>query len=265
MPSREGRFADGRLFYRAWEVDEPRAAVILAHGYAEHSGRYQHVAAALNAASLAAYALDHQGHGQSEGERGNIVSLENVVSDLDAFADLVSGTAGGRPLFLAGHSMGGLIAVAYAQAHQDRLTGLVLSAPAVGADPALEALLELDEIPALPLGPFVSRDPDVVASYENDPLNYHGPMPKANVANRKQDLDGLWDNMGVITVPVLLLHGQDDALVPAQVSRDIAEKVSSSDVTIQVFPELYHEIWNEPEQEETIGAMVEWITKHVPA
>src|SRR3954452_17559209 len=108
----EGNLADGRLYYQAWSTEHPRADVVLAHGYAEHSGRYAHVAAALNAAGCDVWALDHRGHGRSAGERGNIESWEAVVADLDLLVDLAA--AGGRPVFLVGHSMGGAIAVAYA-------------------------------------------------------------------------------------------------------------------------------------------------------
>src|SRR6185436_14329359 len=91
MPDREDRFADGRLFYRVWDTERqaPKAIVVLAHGYAEHSGRYAHVAKKLVDAGYRAYALDHFGHGKSEGEvRGDIGTLESAVADLDAFIDL---------------------------------------------------------------------------------------------------------------------------------------------------------------------------------
>lgn len=259
MTSREGRFADGQLYYRVWDADAPRATVVLAHGYAEHSGRYEYVGNALAAAGFTTWALDHFGHGQSAGERADIGSLPRAVANLDAFVDIVEASG---PTLLLGHSMGGLIATAYAEAHQDRLTGLILTGPAVAVSPALEMLKDLEEIPAIPMGPLVSRDPDIVKSYENDPLNYLGPMPRAMI-NAFGDIAGVRDHLKDITIPVLVMHGDADALVPFQASEDIASMVSSKDVTLKIWPELYHEILNEPEKDDVIGTIVAWINAHL--
>src|SRR4051812_23499958 len=111
---REGRFRDDRLAYRVWETPDPKAIVVIAHGYAEHSGRYDHVGAALAEAGFSAWALDHMGHGLSHGDdRGNPGEIEDVVSDMDDFVTLASSSAPGLPVFLIGHSMGGMLAIAY--------------------------------------------------------------------------------------------------------------------------------------------------------
>ena len=125
-----------------------------------------------------------------------------------------------------------------------------------------EYLREMDEIPHVPPAPMVSRDPEVVAAYENDPLNYLGPMPRA-MLDAFADIALVRDRLAEITVPVLVMHGGSDALVPAQAAEDIAKGVSSDDVTLKVWPELYHEIFNEPEQAEVIGTMIDWLGAHV--
>ena len=263
MSDREGRFADGRLFYRVWDAPSPRAAVVLAHGYAEHCGRYEHVGDALSGAGLSTWALDHLGHGRSEGERADMGPIEVSLGNLDRFIDLVTAEVPGVPVFLLGHSAGGLLAVAYAEEHQDRLAGMVVSAPAVMLNPMLEALLGMEEIPPLPLAPLVSRDPGVVAGYENDPLVWQGPPSRARAAETLELIPKVRERFGEIRIPILILHGGDDGLVPPQASEELAAGVSSTDVTLRVWPGLYHEIFNEPEKDEVIGEMVVWISRHV--
>lgn len=254
-----GRFADGRLAYRAWPVEKPRGQVVIAHGFAEHGGRYAHVAAALNDASLSVWASDHRGHGRSEGERANIESVWSAVSDLDLFVDLVRERAAGGPLFLLGHSMGGLIATAYAEEHQDRLAGLVLSGALVHIAPELVALAEAEEIPDLGLADAVSRDPAVVQAYKDDPEVYLGPPPRGFLRAAGQ-VEEVRDRFGQLSLPVLVMHGSADLLVSPQALRDLVAGVSSQDLTAVLWPGLWHEIFNEPEKERVIATTSEWIT-----
>lgn len=255
----EGRFADGRLFYRAWPVEPARAQVVIAHGYAEHSGRYAHVAGALNAVGLAVWALDHRGHGKSEGERGNIESVWTAVADLDAFVGVVTRSAPSDRLFLVGHSMGGLIAAAYAVEHQDRLDGLALSGALLHVAPELVALADLEEIPDLGLADAISRDPAVVATYKDDPLVYLGPPPRGFLQSAGQ-VDEVRDRLGELTLPVLVMHGSGDLLVSPQALRDVVARVASTDVTAILWPDLWHEIFNEPESDEVLATLVAWLT-----
>src|SRR5258708_2371909 len=139
--SAEGRFADDRLYYRSWHPDsQARAPVVIAHGFAEHSGRYAHVAAALTAVGLSVWAPDPRGHGQSKGARADIESVEAAVDDLRLFIELVRANQPDGPLFLVGHSMGGLLATAFAERHQDLLAGLALSGPLLHVASAVVAL-----------------------------------------------------------------------------------------------------------------------------
>ncbi|MGH9058614.1 MAG: lysophospholipase, partial [Acidimicrobiales bacterium] len=256
MAEVEGTFADGRLAYRSWEVDEPAAArgqVVIAHGFAEHSGRYGHVAARLNQDGLSAWAPDHRGHGRSQGDRANIESVGAAVEDLDLFVDLVTSRAPkGSPLVLVGHSMGGLIATAYAQAHQDRLTALALSAPLLFAPPELLALADAEEIPDLGLADAVSSDPAVVQAYKDDPLNYLGPPPRGFL-QAAGDLLTVRDRFAEITLPLLIMQGSGDLLVSPQALRDVVAGVSSEDLTARLWPGLWHEIFNEPGQAAVLG------------
>ena len=262
----EGRFSDDRLAYRRWDTTDPSAIVVIAHGYAEHSGRYDHVAAALASAGLSVWALDHAGHGLSKGdERGNVGSVEQAVADMDEFVSLAAASAPGLPVFLVGHSMGGLLAVAYAENHQDRLAGVVVTGAAVVLGDMITELLALDEIPAVPLGEFVSRDPTVAQDYDEDPLNYHGAMPRDVLQQAPERIEAVRSRFGTITVPILAMHGEQDALAPMQASLDIVTGVSSGDRMLRIWPGLYHEIFNEPERDQVIGEVVRWVTERLPA
>jgi alpha-beta hydrolase superfamily lysophospholipase len=262
----EGRFSDDRLAYRRWDTTDPSAIVVIAHGYAEHSGRYDHVAAALASVGLSVWALDHAGHGLSKGdERGNVGSVEQAVADMDDFVSLAASSAPGLPVFLVGHSMGGMLAVAYAESHQDRLAGVVVTGAAVVLGDMITELLALDEIPAVPLGEFVSRDPTVAQDYDEDPLNYHGAMPRDVLQQAPERIEAVRSRFGTITVPILAMHGEQDALAPMQASLDIVTGVSSGDRMLRIWPGLYHEIFNEPERDQVIGEVVRWITERLPA
>jgi alpha-beta hydrolase superfamily lysophospholipase len=180
--------ADGmRVYWQAWEPDsEPRDTVILVHGAAEHGGRYGHVAERLAREGYAVYALDHRGHGRSNGTRAMIDRLDQLVDDLGLFIARV----GGRP-FLVGHSMGGAVALTYAIRHGDTISGLVVSGPAVATEAvpaplkAITALLS-KLAPNLPVFKIeddaVSRDPQVVRDYQNDPLNHPASCRRARSA-----------------------------------------------------------------------------------
>jgi alpha-beta hydrolase superfamily lysophospholipase len=260
----EGRFAEERLYYRAWTTSEPAGHVIVAHGFAEHSGRYGHVASALNGAGLSVYALDHRGHGQSEGTRADIESVWKAVSDLDLFVDLVRSQAPDGPLFLLGHSMGGLIAAAYAVEHQDRLSGLALSGPLLHIAPELLSLADLEEIPDLGLADAVSSDPAVVQAYKDDPLVYLGPPPRGFLQASGQ-VEEVRQRFAEIALPLLIMHGSADLLVSPQATKDVVNGVSSQDLTAVLWPGLWHEIFNEPDRDRVIATLVRWLSERVAA
>jgi lysophospholipase len=255
---REGRLKDGAIYYQVWDTQEPRAVALVSHGYAEHCGRYDHVAKALNDAGVVVYALDHRGHGHSAGDRGDIESWDAAVADFDLLTDLAVAEHPDEPRFLVGHSMGGAIAIAYAEAHQDRLAGLSLSAPAIVFPPEVLALADLPEIPELPLADAVCSDPAVVQAYKDDPLVYEGPPPRSLVT-AFAGATALVDRLADITIPVQIMHGSADLLVPVDAYKAVVLGVSSDDVVARLWPGLYHEILNEPTGGAVVGALVAWI------
>lgn len=258
MHDREGRLADESLHYRVWDAAAPRADALIAHGYAEHGGRYDHVARALNEVGVTVWTVDHRGHGHSGGDRGDFGTWESVVADFDLLVDRAEAEGPDRPRYLIGHSLGGAIAIAYAEAHQDRLAGLALSAPAIVLPEGLADLADLPEIPDLPLADVVSTDPAVVQAYKDDPLVYQGPPPRGFIQAMAQVPD-LVARLPEITIPVQIMHGAADLIVPADAYKAVVNGVSSDDVVARLWPGLYHEIFNEPTGGAVVGALVSWI------
>lgn len=262
----------GGIYWQAWIPDDSIAVVLLVHGYAEHSGRYAHVAARLNKAGYAAYAVDHQGHGRSEGVRGSVGSMAGVVADLDAVRDLAQAAHPGLPVFLLGHSMGGLIALDYLVTKgQDSVAGLVLSGPAIDPGDGNRVQFALARFlsrlaPNAPLADLgnenVSRDPAVVARYRADPLNYLGKIRARTGAEGLAAVQRVSQALGTITLPLLVLHGGDDKLASPDGSRLVHDGVASSDKTLKIYDGLYHEIFNEPEKEVVLSDVVTWLDGH---
>jgi alpha-beta hydrolase superfamily lysophospholipase len=275
----EGSFRGTRARKIVWQSWSPagdqqlKGVVTIAHGYGEHIGRYGHVAQRLNEAGFAVYGPDHQGHGRSGGKRGR-VTLRAAVADLDQLIVMVSkGRHPDLPQFLLGHSMGGAIALRYAMAHQNRLTGLALSAPlaAVQGGPALHALgralgTVLPGAPVSKVDPrLVSRDQAVVNAYIADPLNHHGPVPAGVARDLIVHVGSLAAGVRRITLPTLLMWGSADRLCPPAGAEMVAANIGSEDLTIKRYEGLFHEIMNEPEQEQVLDDLVDWLGAHLPA
>jgi acylglycerol lipase len=267
---------DRHIFWRSWTPEEapPRAAIVLVHGLGEHSGRYGHVVARLVQEGYAVYALDHRGHGRSDGPRAFIEDMDNVVADVDTLVDRVAVTEPGVPVFMVGHSMGGLVALRYALAHQERLAGLVLSS----------ALAQLDAVPKplqlvgralsviAPRAPLIaidpaltSRDPAVVEAYRSDSLVHHGKVPARTAIQLADAVEGFPSAVAAITVPTLILYGTADGLCPPAGSVMLAERIGAADITVTAYDGLFHEIFNEPERDAVLDDVVGWLGARVGA
>ncbi len=275
----EGGFetADGlRLFEQSWLPDgPPKAAIVIVHGYAEHSGRYAHVAELLVASGYAVHAFDLRGHGRSEGRRTFVRSLGQHVADVEGFVARVRQREPGVPVFLLGHSMGGTVVASFLVSGAHDVRGAVLSGAALklkgGAARLLQHLLLLlgRLAPRLPLGRLkseeISRDPSVVAAYDSDPLVYRGRMPAGTAAAVIRAVRRIAARMGQITVPLLLVHGASDALAEPEGSRELYERAASRDKTLKLYEGLYHEVLNEPEKEQVLADVAGWLDAHTVA
>jgi alpha-beta hydrolase superfamily lysophospholipase len=250
----------GRISVHHWENPQPRFVVLLAHGYGEHAGRYEHVAQALVSAGGTVYAPDHIGHGRSDGEPALIHDIEDVVADLHAVAGLAEGEHPGLPTVLVGHSMGGIIATRYAQQHRDELAALVLSGPAIGGNPALIGLLELDPIPDVPIDPAIlSNDPAVGEAYAADPLVYHGPFRRETLLAMGGAIEAIAAGPSLGDLPTLWIHGELDQLAPLEHATAAVDTIKGSALQSKVYPGAQHEIFNETNQDEVLADVVRFV------
>ena len=276
MEHRTGHFGGAggvRIFWQAWLPDvEPRAVVAMAHGVSEHSGRYAWTGEQLSARGYALFALDHRGHGKSEGPRAVIDRVGNAVSDLGEMIAIAGDAAvdHSKP-FLLGHSMGGFLSLAFATRRQAEIRGLILSAPVAvleAASPVQRVAGHVLSAVAPNLGVVgidsttVSRDQAVVRDYDSDPLNYHGKLPARTVHEMAQEIGRFPETVPSITVPLLLQVGTGDELVPPKSSELVYEWASSEDKTIKRYDGLYHEILNEPERDAVVADTLDWLDAH---
>ncbi len=279
MQDMEGHFtgAAGRtIFYRCWEpMGDPKALLLIAHGAGEHSGRYQQLAQQFCSRGFAVVALDHNGHGQSEGTPGYVEGFEDYVQDLETLRQLVVSRFAEVPLFLLGHSMGGMIAGNYLPEHQQHFAGCVMSGALVRVpeEPGLieRIMIKILAVIAPRLGVLgldpanVSRDPEVVRLYAQDPLVFHGKMSARMVRELFAGMRSLLDTAGQLSLPLLILHGTDDVLTAPSGSQLLHDSVASQDKTLTLYPNLYHEIFNEPGGETVINEALTWCEARLAA
>jgi alpha-beta hydrolase superfamily lysophospholipase len=255
---------------RTWAPPEPERVLVLVHGYAEHSGRYDHVGRWFAARGCAVSGYDHQGHGLSTGPRCHVRRFSDFVDDLEIAVRMARDENPGVPLFVVGHSMGGLVTASYLVERQPAITGAVLSGPALalGQDaPRLRLAVARFLSLVAPRLSFasgldsngLSRDPEVVRAYVDDPL-VEGTMTARLAAEMLPTIERTARAASKVGVPLLLLHGEEDPLCPAEGSRAFHAGLSTPGSAIEVFPRLRHEIFNEPEQEAVFARLYEWVT-----
>ncbi len=268
--------ADGLTLYtQHWTPStSPKALVLLVHGYGEHCGRYSHVADTIARQKASVYAYDQRGHGRSEGPSAYVDRFEQYCDDLDNFYHYVRRQTPEVPLFLFGHSMGGLVALLYVLNRRPSLRGLLLSAPAISVNPDIAPILRRMArvvgwlFPTLPTvrspEDSISRDPDVVEDAENDPLNYHGRIPARTGAELIRAGEEAQQRLAELQVPFLVFHGTADRLTPPSWSKRLYAEAQAEDKTLHLYEGLYHETFNEPEQEQVLEDLGAWLGQRIP-
>ena len=272
VDSSDGSFQAGNgenIFYRCWSPGEPRAVFLLAHGLAEHSGRYDEFGNFFADAGIATYALDHPGHGRSGGKRGHIGRFEEYTEALAQMLTIARQEHPDSPLVLFGHSMGGLIATDFLLQHQSEfvaavLTGAAIQSPQQPSNIVLfvnkmiaTVMPRLDVMRLDASG--ISRDPQVVSDYEDDPLVDRGKATASLVTALFSAMNRVVANAASIRLPLLIMHGSDDTLTAVSGSKLLHDTVSSADKKIVIYDGLYHEILNEPEREKVMGDILQWL------
>lgn len=262
--------ADGtRLFYRRWPVDSPKAAVALIHGYAEHSGRYDHVAAMLGGLELDVFAVDVRGHGKSDGVRGHAGDYAEYLDDVAALLARVREESAADRILMLGHSNGGLITLNYALQPDPDVFAIVVTAPFLGTAmkvPGWKAMLgrvmaKIYPTLSMPSGlptDGLSHDEAVVRAYEDDPLVFStataGWFVAAVAAQEKVRAEA-----SRIELPCLVMQGTADPLVDASLARPLFDSLGSTDKKYIDYDGMYHEIMNETEKEKVLNDIREWL------
>ncbi|KEI45497.1 alpha/beta hydrolase [Saccharopolyspora rectivirgula] len=255
---REVPCLSGDLVVRKWAASEPNWVALLAHGYGEHSGRYQWIAEQLVADGAVVFAPDHAGHGRSPGKRVYIKDADTIVADLEAVRKQIADEYPDLPLVLMGHSLGGMFAVRYAQLHQEHLSAIVLSAPVLGTWHVLD-LLEHDEIPDTPIDPeTLSRDPKVGQEYKTDPLVWHGPYRRTTLKAIDRCLTAINDGPQ-LDKPTLWIHGEEDELVPEADTRTGIDRIRGERFHEHIYPGARHELLNETNRDEVLDEVLTFI------
>ncbi len=259
-------------YHRWFPEEEAKAAIVVVHGLAEHAGRYANLVNHFVPRGYALYAVDHVGHGKSSGRRAYVNNFDVFVDTLKTFRDMVARWESGKPLYMVGHSMGGLIASVYLIEHPHDFSAALLSAPAVKMPDSLSPLIIAVGkmlsvlMPRMGLTKLdsagISRDSDVVAAYESDPLVYRGRVTARLAAEILRAMERVSSEAGNITTPLLIMQGGDDQLVSPEGAKMLHQKAGSADKRLTVYDGLYHEIFNEPEREQVLKDAEEWLEAH---
>jgi len=249
-----------------------RAVVVIAHGFNSHSGYYGWVATELVKSGLSVYALDHRGRGKSDGERFYVEKVSDYVDDLGTLIQKAKAREPGLPVFLLGHSAGGVISCTYALDHQRELRGLICESFAFqvyAPDFALAVLKGISHLAPhahvlkLPNREF-SRDQKVVNGMNADPLIAHEVQPTRTVAEMVRADERLKQEFDTITLPVLILHGSADKVTKPGGSQFFYEKAGSEDKTHKLYEDHAHDLLNDFDKEIVLADIQAWIDARIP-
>lgn len=262
------------IYHQAWiPEDEVRAVVLIVHGLGEHCGRYSNVVNYLAPKGYALYGFDLPGHGKSSGVREYVRKYDDYSETLTANYQRVREAQHEKPIFLLGHSMGGLIATAYLIEHSEDFQGAIISAPAilipdfvtkftVLAGKILSKVAPKAGILGLDAN-AVSKDSEVVQAYVNDPLVFHGKTTARLSAELLDKVFWVNEKLAQITAPLLIVHGSEDKLANPKASQLLYDQASSKDKTLKIYDGLYHEVFNEPEREMVLSDVSAWLDAHL--
>lgn len=259
------------IYWQEWLPEsDPRAIMVLIHGLGEHSSRYGHLAEKFNGVGIAVFALDTRGHGKTPGPRG-VMDVDKVIADIGELLDDARSRFPDLPVVLFGHSLGGLLTMTYTVRNQPALAAQIASAPALDSELREQRLkfglakLLGGVVPAivLPTGldsTGLSRDPKVVAAYDADPLVHD----KGSTGLAKATFAAMDDMMTLTSFPValLMIHGTADRLTVPAASKIFVNQVTG-DVTLIEYEGIYHELHNEPEQDEVFADIMEWLDPYL--
>jgi alpha-beta hydrolase superfamily lysophospholipase len=257
------------LYFQSWAPQaEPDAVVCLVHGLGEHSGRYAHLAGIFNKANLAVLSFDLRGHGRSGGQRGHAPSGSVFLEDIDLLLAEANQCYPGKPVFLYGHSLGGILVLYYTLQRRPALAGVIATSPGLRTSlenqklkiafaKAMANILPTFSLPSGLDAHQVSRDVEIVKIYQNDPL-VHDQTTLAMASNLLNAIGWTFAHASEFQPPLLLVHGTADQLAYARGSQEFASLVKG-DCTLKLWDGLSHETHNEPEKEQVLAYNIAWI------
>jgi len=248
---------------------EPRAAILLVHGLHDHSGRYAHVSEFFARHGLRALRFDLSGYGKSEGVRGYLNHRHDHTMDVKCAADVLIERSDGLPVFAFGHSMGALFLSHYILEFGNPFKGVVYSGGLFKVNEDISPILQkmsgvvaaiLPKLPTIKLdSEGLSRDPDVEARTQNDPLHYFGGVRARTGDEVLKATAELQARLDELDFPMLIAHGEKDPLTKYEASELLYAKSLSKDKTLKIYPGAKHELFNEINKEEVLGDAVDWI------
>jgi acylglycerol lipase len=277
MEQNEGNFKGVRntnIYYQAWlPARDVKAVLLVVHGLGEHSGRYMNVVNHFVPLGYAVYALDHIGHGKSDGDREIVATFEDFTDTLTIYFNMVKNWQKDKPVFLLGHSLGGAIVSYYLLDHQADFKGAIISAPTVKIGDNISVLTIIMSKTLSKLAPkigvmaldatTISKDPAVVQAYVNDPLVFHGKTPARMGAEMLSAMQRISAEAGRITLPIIIVQGGDDKLVDPAGAQMLYDMASSTDKTLEIYHGMYHEVFNEPNRLRVLKDVETWLETHI--
>lgn len=263
------------LFAQCWlPPSAAHGVVVLVHGFGEHSDRYTNLVTALTDGGYAVYAFDHRGHGRSPGKRGHTDQFSDFVEDAQQMVRRAQTDYPRPPLFLFGHSVGGLVVLNYALLQPQGLAGVIASAPLLAKPNISPLVLTIAGLlsrfaPTFALDTkldpaTISRDPAEVQRYQSDPMVHSKTSARAG-AEGMAALDWVQAHAGELRVPLLLYHGTGDTLVPIEGSRTFFAHAGGADKTFLELPGAFHESHNDLDRATLFQTILAWLDKHATA
>jgi acylglycerol lipase len=263
-----------KIFLRSWRPEAtPRGVIVICHGVNSHGGQHAWTAEQFVKGGFAVYALDLRGRGKSEGERFYVEHVSEYVSDVAGAVAIAKSRHPGLPVFLLGHSAGGVVSSVYTLENQAELTGFICESFAFQVHApgfALAAIKGLSHIaPRVPVlklkNEDFSRDPKAVEALNNDPLTAHEAQPAITVAALVRADERLREEFPLITLPVLIMHGTDDKATVCHGSEFFYQTAGSKDKTLKIYEGHYHDLLNDLGKEEVFADIKAWIDARMPA
>lgn len=268
----EGMFLGSKgveIFYSVDKVASPKAAVIFVHGICEHLGRYEYLKERFNSEDYNVYRYDARGHGKSKGKRGYLEDFQDYIDDLDIFVDLVKKENKDLKIILVGHSMGGLVATAYTSKFPNKVNFLAISGGATRCPNSAKAIkyLPFNLIGRLnyvnKLGNAVCSVKEVVEEYNNDPLVLKKVSFRLLGHAFVRGTKFVKKNIRNISCPTIVMHGEKDGVVGKDIGEWTFINLKCNDKTLKIYPNLYHEIFNEVNKDEVINDLINWCNERV--